>query len=196
MKVNRMETVTVDAMPSIIVQSNLPMVEQISCPSLNQPSRHTDSVPTPADRSYCPSSGSQIMNPGHRLDVSSKITFSKDAIAMDIFSRDTFSKDYSRDGDEDKQTDMELCCTLPGSQMSKDSRADMHTSPLRWLTPLRRPTVRMRTRPQRQTRSCATLSHAPRCPRKAGRTGTSAPLLTALTGNSSMKRYTYTWNSE
>ena len=71
------------------------------------------------------------MNPGHRLVVSSKTTFSndmlrKDIIVMNIFSRETFSKANS--GDEDKDT--QLCCTIPGSKMSKDCQADRYTGPM------------------------------------------------------------------
>ena len=70
-EVNSMETVMMDAMPSAIVFSNLPKVEQISSPSSN-PS------PTPEDRSCCPSFDIQIMNQGPRLDSGSNNTFSED----------------------------------------------------------------------------------------------------------------------
>ena len=52
-EVNRIETVTVDAMPSIIFHRNLPMVEQISSPSSDPPQlQKTDpAVPVLANRS-------------------------------------------------------------------------------------------------------------------------------------------------
>ena len=71
------------------------------------------------------------MNPGHRLDLGSNITFiedipCKDAIVMSTYSRDPLGKANSGDEDEDTQ----LSCPLPGSKIYKDSRVDRYTGPL------------------------------------------------------------------
>ena len=155
-EVDRVETVTMDVVPSTIASNNFPMVEEISCPSSDQQILprlgQTDQVPAPKDRSCYPSSETQIMNPGHRLVVSSNTTFSndtlrKDIIVMNTFSRDTFSKANSGDEDcqvdkytgpmadslhktksgnedEDAQNKSGMCHSLPCSKMSRDSRAD------------------------------------------------------------------------
>ena len=73
-EINRMETVTMDVMPSTIAPSNLPMVKQISGPS---------SDPAPEDSPCCPSPGKQNMNPGHSLVVSCNTTFSNDTLRKD-----------------------------------------------------------------------------------------------------------------
>jgi hypothetical protein len=161
-EVDRVETVTMDVVPSTIASNNFPMVEEISCPSSDQQILprlgQTYQVPAPKDRSCYPSSETQIMNPGHRLVMSSNTTFSndtlrKDIIVMNTFSRDTFSKANSGDEDcqvdkytgpmadslhktnsgnedEDAQNKSGMCHSLPCSKMSRDSRADWYKGPL------------------------------------------------------------------
>jgi hypothetical protein len=116
-EVNSMETVMMDAMPSAIVFSNLPKVEQISSPCSN-PS------PTPEDRSCCPSFDIQIMNQGPRLDSGSNNTFSEDFPArtpwLCVPSSGTALP--RQNGDEDWDT--QSWCTLPGSELCMVPLAD------------------------------------------------------------------------
>ena len=70
-EVDKQETVMMDAMPSTIAHSNLPVVQQISGPS-------SDPFPAPEESHCCPNPGKHIMNTGHRLVLGSNISFGND----------------------------------------------------------------------------------------------------------------------